>query len=72
MKKMSQEVDLNPKFIYEIMSEEKANQKLQVRISTQRLEKYFQKGYSTQQMEDTIIKLLEERQHKKQSNRDSR
>jgi ParB family transcriptional regulator, chromosome partitioning protein len=65
MKKLSQEVKLTPKVIYEVMSEEKANQKPQVRISTERLEKYFPRGYSAQQMEDTIIKLLEERQRKK-------
>jgi ParB family chromosome partitioning protein len=72
MKKLSQEVKLTPEAIYAVMSEEKANQKPQVHISTERLEKYFPKGYSTQQMEDTIIKLLEERQRKKQSDRDSR
>lgn len=72
MKKSSQEVKLTPEVIYAVMSEEKANQKPQVRINTQRLEKYFPKGYSVQQMEDAIIKLLEERQCKKQSDRDSR
>jgi ParB family chromosome partitioning protein len=72
IKKLSQEVKLTPETIYAVMSEEKANQKPQIRIHTERLEKYFPKGYSAQQMEDTIIKLLEERQHKKQSDRDSR
>jgi ParB family chromosome partitioning protein len=72
IKKLSQEVKLTPESIYAVMSEEKANQKPQVHISTERLEKYFPKGYSAQQMEDTIIKLLEERQRKKQSDRDSR
>ena len=72
VKKLSQEVKLTPEVIYAVMSEEKANQKPQVRISTERLEKYFPKGYSAQQMEDIIIKLLEERQRKKQHDRDSR
>jgi ParB family chromosome partitioning protein len=72
LKKLSQEVKLIPETIYAVMSEEKPNQKPQVRIRTERLEKYFPKGYSAQQMEDTIIKLLEERQHKKQIDRDSR
>ena len=72
MKKLSQEVKLTPEVIYKVMNEEKANQKLQVRISTERLEKYFPKGYSVQQMEDTIITLLEERQRKRQHDRDSR
>lgn len=72
MKKLSQEFKLTHEVIYAVMSEEKANQKLQLRFSTERLEKYFPKGYSVQQMEDVIIKLLEERQHKKQVDRDSR
>lgn len=72
IKKLSQEVKLTPEVIYVVMSEEKANQKPQLRFSTERLEKYFPKGYSVQQMEDVIIKLLEERQRKKQNERDSR
>ncbi len=72
LKKLSQGVNLTPEAISAIMGEEKANQKPQLRFSTERLEKYFPKGYSTQQMEDTIIKLLEERQRKKQNDRDSR
>lgn len=72
MKKLSQELKLTPEVICEIMNKEKANQKPQVRISIERLEKYFPKGYSAQQMEDVIFKLLEERQRKKQSDRDSR
>jgi ParB family chromosome partitioning protein len=72
MKKLSQGVKLTPEVIYAVMSEEKANQKPQVRISAERLEKYFPKGYSAKQMEDTIIELLEERQRKKQRGRDSR
>lgn len=72
MKKLSQEVKLTPKTMSDIMGEEKANQKPQLRFSTERLEKYFPKGYSVQQMEDAIIKLLEERQRKKQNDRDSR
>lgn len=72
MKKLSQEVKLTPEAISAIMGEEKANQKPQLRFSTERLEKYFPKGYSVQQMEDVIIKLLEEQQRKKQNERDSR
>lgn len=72
MKKLSQEVKLTSEEMSDIMGEEKANQKQQVRISTEKLEKYFPKGYTAQQMEDVIIKLLEERQRKKQHDRDSR
>lgn len=69
IKKLSQELRLTPEVIYAVMSEEKANQKQQIRFSTDRLEKYFPKGYSSKQMEDAIIKLLDERQRKKQSDR---
>lgn len=72
MKKLSQGLKLTPEAISAIMGEEKANQKPQVRISIEKLAKYFPKGYTTQQMEDAIIKLLEERQRKKQHDRDSR
>lgn len=72
MKKLSQEVKLTPEVIHEVMSEEKANQRKMIGFSTERLEKYFPKGYSVEQMEDTIIKLLEERQRKKQHDHDSR
>jgi ParB family transcriptional regulator, chromosome partitioning protein len=72
MKKLSQEAKLTTEAISAIMGEEKANQKPQVRISTEKLAKYFPKGYSVQQMEDAIIKLLEERLRKKQRDRDGR
>lgn len=71
MKKLSQEVKLTHEAMSDIMGEEKANQKPHVRISTDKLAKYFPKGYSAQQMEDVIIKLLEEKQRKKQHDRDS-
>ena len=42
-----------------IMSEEKANQKERVKIPVERIRKYFPKGYTTTQMEETIVKLCE-------------
>lgn len=59
LKKLSQKGELNPDCIYEIMSEEKANQKERIRIEVSQLRKYFPKGYSAQQMEKTILQLLE-------------
>ena len=64
MKKLSQEVKLTPEVIYAVMSEEKPNQKTQVRIQTDKLRQYFPNGYTAEQMEKTILKLLEERQKK--------
>ena len=61
MKQLSRMAKLTPKAIYAIISEEKPNQKGQVRFKTESLKKYFPSYYSTQQMEKAIIKLLEER-----------
>lgn len=61
MKKLSQQGKLTPKVIYAVLTEEKPNQKEQVRIKTEALRKYFPGGYSAQQMEKAILKLLEER-----------
>lgn len=60
LKKLSQRGELNPERIYEIMSEEKANQKERVRIEVDQLRKYFPKGYTVQQMERRILQILEE------------
>lgn len=59
LKKLSQKGQLTPERIYEIMSEEKANQKERVRIEVSQLRKYFPKGYTTSQMEETILQLLD-------------
>ena len=47
--------------LYAILTEEKPNQKEQIRIKTESLRKYFPRNYSAQQMEREIIKLLETR-----------
>ena len=61
LKKLSQEGKLDMDKIFSIMTEEKPNQKEQVRIKTESLRKYFPRNYSAQQMEREIIKLLEAR-----------
>ena len=48
------------------MSEEKANQKEQVKFKSDDIRKYFPKNYTSSDMHDVIIKLLE----KWQRNRD--
>lgn len=47
--------------LYAILTEEKPNQKEQIRIKTESLRKYFPRNYSAQQIEREIIKLLEAR-----------
>ena len=59
MKKLSQQVKLTPEVMFSILTEEKPNQKEQVRIKTESLRKYFPKSYSAVQMEQAILKLLE-------------
>lgn len=61
MKQLSREAKLTPEVLYAILTEEKPNQKAQVRIKTESLRKYFPRNYSAQQMEREIIKLLEAR-----------
>ena len=59
LKKLSQVGQLDPERIFEIMSEEKANQKERIRIEVSRLRKYFPKSYTVKQMEETILRMLE-------------
>ena len=71
MKSLSQSGRLDMDTIFSIMTEEKGNQKETVKIGMERLKKYFPKGTTPKQMEDTIIKLLE-RELQRKRNRDSR
>ena len=61
LKQLSREAKLTPEVLYAILTEEKPNQKEQVRIKTESLRKYFPRNYSAQQMEREILKLLETR-----------
>ena len=70
MKQLSREAKLTPEVLYAILTEEKPNQKEQIRIKTESLRKYFPRNYSAQQMEREIIKLLEARYRAK--NREER
>ena len=59
MRKFSEEGKLNEDVILSIMQEEKPNQKEQVRIPRERINKYFAPGTPAQKIEDTIVKALE-------------
>ena len=71
MKQLSQSGRLDMDTIFAIMTEEKGNQKETLKINTSKLKKYFPKNTTPQQMEETIIKLLE-RELQRKRNRDSR
>ena len=71
MKKLSQQGRLDMDTIFEIMTEEKANQKETIKFSADRIKKYFPKNTTPKQMEDFIIRLLE-RELQRKRNRESR
>lgn len=66
MKKLSQEGGFTLDTVREIMTEVKKGDLERVTFRNETLRKYFPKSYSTQQMQDTIIKLLEQWQKRKQ------
>ncbi len=65
LKKQSFLGKLTKEKIYDLLSQEKANQKEKVKIPLERLQKYFPRHYSPEQIEDAIIKILNARQRTK-------
>ena len=75
MKRLSQDGKLDMDTIFDIMTEEKPNQKETVKIQREKLDKYFGRNVSVTQIEAVIIRLLEQeraRQIKKRSEREDR
>ena len=66
MKKFSQEGKLTGDVMLAIMSEEKKSDLDKVTFTSDTLRKYFPKSYTPKNMEETIIKLLEQWQKKRQ------
>ena len=66
MKKFSQEGKLSEDVMLAIMSEEKKGDLDKVTLSSDTLRKYFPKSYTPSKMQETIIKLLEQWQKKRQ------
>ena len=66
MKKFSQEGKLSEDVMRAIMSEEKKGDLDKVTLSSDTLRKYFPKSYTPAKMQETIIKLLEQWQKKRQ------
>ena len=69
MKKLSQSGELNMDVIFAIMTEEKANQKEQLRFMEEDIRKYFPRNYTKADMQKTIISLLEKWQKQRERNR---
>ena len=66
IKKLSQAGQCSYDAIYDIMGEEKKAEMDRVTIKNDVLRKYFPKSYTPRQMEETILKLLEQWQKKRQ------
>jgi ParB family chromosome partitioning protein len=66
LKNFSQEGHLNEDSMLAIMSEEKKPEKIDLTIKADKLQKYFPKSYTPQQMEQVIIRLLDGWQKKRQ------
>ena len=66
LKKFSQEGHLTIDVMRAIMSEEKKSELDKVTLTSDTLRKYFPKSYTPQRMQETIIKLLEAWQRKRQ------
>ncbi|MGN0483110.1 MAG: chromosome partitioning protein ParB, partial [Lachnospiraceae bacterium] len=70
MKKFSQDGKLSEDVILAIMSEEKKSSLDKVTFSSDTLRKYFPRSYTPKKMEETIIKLLEQWQRKREQQHD--
>ena len=70
LKKLSQEGKLTPDAMREIMNEVKKGDLERVTFRNETLRKYFPRSYTAQQMQDQIIKLLEQWQKRKQRNQE--
>ena len=68
LRKFSEQGRLSVDTVFAVLSEEKPNQKEQVRFMTEDIRKYFPKNYSNKDMQQTIIKLLENWQRKRERN----
>ena len=70
LKKYSQDGKLTFDVMTAIMSEEKKGEPEKVTLTGEKLKKYFPKSYTPQQMEETIIKLLEGWSRKRQQSQE--
>ena len=68
LRKFSEQGRLSVDTVFAVLSEEKPNQKEQVRFMTEDIRKYFPKNYTNKDMQQTIIKLLENWQRKRERN----
>ena len=68
LRDFSRQGRLTADVIFAVMSEEKANQKEQIRFPKEEIQKYFPKSYTGKDMQNTILKLLEKWQRQRERN----
>ena len=66
LKKIAQQGEFSYEKAFDVMGQEKKSEKDTVTIKNETLRKYFPRSYTPKQMEDTIIKLLDQWQRKQQ------
>ena len=69
LRKFSEQGKLSIDTIFAVLSEEKPNQKEQVKFKTEDIRKYFPKSYTSLDMQKTIITLLEKWQRQRERSR---
>ena len=69
MHRADRERTLTKAAIQTIMSEEKANQKVRLKIPVERIRKYFPQSYTAAQIEDAVVKLCE-RDYRRRTDRE--
>ena len=72
LKKMSQDGLLTADAVYAVLSEEKPNQRDQIKLPRDELRKYFPQNYSDEQIKRDILKGLELLKRQRERNRDAR
>jgi ParB family chromosome partitioning protein len=69
MKQFSKDGRLNDDVILSIMSEEKPNQKEQIKLPYERIRRFIPDDYNAKRTEDLIVKLLENWHRKRERER---
>ena len=72
LKKLSQSRELDMDRIFELMRQPKANQEEKLRFDLKEIRRYFPKNYSTERIQQTILRLLEKYERNWRRNRDER
>lgn len=67
MKKLSQAGVLTEERIQAILTEEKPNQKLKIKVPLERIQNYFPPDASAKEIEDTIVEALKDYRHKQEA-----